>query len=176
MPPMASVHREFEIEAPAERAWSAVRDIGGEDRLFPGVVAASRRDGDHRVVTFASGAVVRERIVSIDDDRRRLAYTLVDSPFATAHHQASLEIVPGAGDASRCRAVWVTDVLPDELAAPIGAVMDQGAAAMQASLAGGAPASQPVGPKRSTRTRSTGTPADTASRLAASAKRADPQT
>ena len=129
---MASVHREIVIEADPQRVWSAVRAVGKEHRLFAGVVVGSYRDGDHRVVTFASGAVVRELIVTVDDDRRRLVYTVVESPFDAVHHQASLQVTP-AGD-GRARCVWITDVVPDELAPPIGAVMDMGVEALQRTL------------------------------------------
>ena len=129
---MASVHREIVIEADPQRVWSAVRAVGEEHRLFAGVVVGSYRGGDHRVVTFASGAVVRELIVTVDDDRRRLVYTVVESPFDAVHHQASLEVVP-AGD-GRARCVWITDVVPDELAPPIGAVMDMGVEALRRTL------------------------------------------
>ena len=42
---------------------------------------------DTRVVTFANGLVVHERIVDVDDDARRLAYTVLDGPFT--HHHAT---------------------------------------------------------------------------------------
>ena len=129
---MASVHREILIEADPQHVWSAVRAVGEEHRLYAGVVVDSHRDGDHRVVTFASGAVVRELIVTVDDDCRRLVYTVVESPFDAVHHQASLQVAP-AGD-GRARLVWITDVVPDELAAPIGAVMDLGIEAVRRTL------------------------------------------
>lgn len=132
MPGMASVHRAILIEAGPQHVWSAVRAVGQEHRLFAGVVVDSHRDGDHRVVTFASGAVVRELIVTVDDDRRRLVYAVVESPFDAVHHQASLQVAP-VGD-GRTRLVWITDVVPDELAAPIGAVMDLGVDALRRTL------------------------------------------
>lgn len=140
---MASTHREIVIEASPDRVWSALRDIGAEHRVFPGVLVDSRRDGDHRVVTFAAGMVVRELIVTGDDDRRRLVYTVVESPLGARHHQASLQVEDAGPDRGAARVLWVTDVVPDELAAPIGALMDQGAEAMRGALAaprGAAPA------------------------------------
>jgi hypothetical protein len=38
------------------------------------------------------------------------------------------------------RFVWITDLLPDSLAAPFGAVIDQGMAAMKQALEGAAAA------------------------------------
>jgi carbon monoxide dehydrogenase subunit G len=130
---MASVREEFVVTASPDHVWAAIRDVGAADRVFGGVLTASRPDGDGaRVVTFASGAVVRELIIDIDDDRRRVAYTAVDGPLGATHHNAALQILPA--DDGYSHVVWVTDVLPHALAGPVGALMRQGAAAMQANL------------------------------------------
>ncbi len=180
---MASIHRDIIIEADPSDVWSALRDVHAvHERLVPGVLVDGYRDGDHRVVTFADGAVVRELIVDIDDDRRRVAYAVVESPMDAVHHHASMQVL--AADESEdhghtgSRLIWITDVVPDELAWPIADLMDQGAEAMQRTLGGRGREreDQPVGPNRSTRTRSTGTPASTTRWLAASANRAEPHT
>ena len=43
-------------------------------------------------VTFANGMVVRERIVDIDQQRRRLCYAVLGDMFE--HHSASMQILP----------------------------------------------------------------------------------
>lgn len=136
---MASIHREIVIDATPADVWSAVRDVHAvHERLVPGVLVDGHRDGDHRVVTFAGGAVVRELIVEVDDDRRRVAYAVVDSPMNAVHHHASMQVVGDDGaedDGTReSRVVWITDVVPDELTQPIAELMDQGAEAMQRTL------------------------------------------
>ncbi|HEY1933701.1 MAG TPA: hypothetical protein VGG99_16940 [Acetobacteraceae bacterium] len=70
-------------------------------------------EGDVRVVTFADGRVVPERIVGIDDTRRRMAYAAVGVP-ERKHHNASFQVFSNGVGASRL--VWITDVLPDTLA------------------------------------------------------------
>jgi hypothetical protein len=46
------------------KVWASVRDVGAlSTRLAPGFVVDTRLEGDVRTVTFANGAVVRERIV-----------------------------------------------------------------------------------------------------------------
>lgn len=131
---MASVRREAVIDAPPEDVWAAVRDFGKvHERLAPGFVVAAELDGDSRVVTFSNGAVVLERLVGIDDDARRLAYTAVDAFAGRAtHHSASAQVLatPGGGT----RFVWITDVLPDELATRVAGMMDQGLAAIRDTL------------------------------------------
>lgn len=71
---MASIHKEVLIDAPPEHTWDAIRDVGAiHRRLARGFVVDTRLDGDSRLVTFAEGTVVRERIVDIDDSARRIA-------------------------------------------------------------------------------------------------------
>lgn len=73
---MATLREETRVNSLANRVWDAVRDIGAlHTRLVPGFVTNTVLDGDTRIVTFGNGMVVCEPIVSIDDERRRLAWT-----------------------------------------------------------------------------------------------------
>lgn len=126
---MASVRKEILLDADADEVWSAVRDFGAvARRLTPGVTVESVLDGDERVVRFASGAEVREVLVDIDDDRRRLVYGMVDSPLPLVHYNAAMQVHVETG--GRSRLVWLIDVFPHELAEAVGAIADQGTAAM----------------------------------------------
>lgn len=70
---MASIRKEIPLAAHPDAVWAAVRDFGAvHRRVFPGVLTDAHLDGDARVVTFANGLVVRERLVAIDDDARRI--------------------------------------------------------------------------------------------------------
>lgn len=130
---MASIIRELHVNADADASWDALRDYGNvHRRVARGFVSDTRMDGDDRVVTFINGAVARERLIAADDEHRRLVYSVVESTFALAHHQASVEVIARA-DGSTLR--WITDVLPDAVAEPIGAMMDAGAVAIAATLA-----------------------------------------
>jgi hypothetical protein len=131
---MASIVREVVLEAGAGECWDAVRDFAAlQERLAPGFITGVQMVSPReREITFFSGAVAREYLVGIDDDRRRLAYTVVESPMGSTHHYASVEVHPD-GDA-RCRFVWITDVLPDELAERTGALMDRGIAVIKETL------------------------------------------
>ena len=73
------------------------------------------------------GLVARELLVSCDDAHRRLAYAIVGG--RAKHYNASVQVLEG--DANNSTLVWIIDLLPDELAAPIGAMAAQGVAAMQ---------------------------------------------
>jgi carbon monoxide dehydrogenase subunit G len=130
---MASIHKEILINACPEDVWAAVRDVGAvHQRLVPGVLVDARLDGDERIVTFASGAVAHELLVDIDDEARRFAYAVVEGSLPITHHNASIQVF--AEDSGRSRLVWITDVLPDELAAPISNLVEQGSAAMKQTL------------------------------------------
>ena len=128
---MATVRRTLELTAAPDVVWASLTDFGNVHRLVaPGFVRDCRSEGDDRIVTFASGAVARERLVGVDATDRRLAYTVVEGRLPFTHHQATVEVAEVPGQGGSCRLVWTTDVLPDELAEPIGGLMDAGAEAM----------------------------------------------
>jgi hypothetical protein len=125
---MASVHKDIPLDARPDDVWAAVRDYGAvHQRVAPSFVTDCKLDGDSRIVTFANGSVAQERLVTMDDARMRLVYAVV-SP-RVKQHSASIQIF--ADGEGRSRMVWITDVLPDEIAPYIDGQMDQGAAAMQ---------------------------------------------
>jgi polyketide cyclase/dehydrase/lipid transport protein len=130
---MATIRKETLVDVPPEQAWAALADFGAlHERLVPGFVVAAERRGDVRVITFFNGAVASERLVGVDDEARRLAYTVVDGPLGATYHHASAEVRPEPG--GRCRFVWITDVLPEELAEPTSALMDRGIAVIKETL------------------------------------------
>jgi hypothetical protein len=133
---MASIYKDIPIDAPPETVWDAVRDFGAvHTRLAPGFVTDTKLDGDARIVTFANGSVAQERFVACDEERRRLVYSIASERLT--QHSASIQIV--ADGNARCRMIWITDVLPDEIAPYIDGQMDLGVAAMQNALASKAP-------------------------------------
>jgi len=130
---MASIRKEILLESSAENVWAAVRDVGAlHHRLVPGFVVDTRLEEGARVVTFGNGMVVRELIVDVDDDARRLAWSARGGRLT--HHNASVQVF--ADGARRCRLVWIADLLPNELAGEIRAMIDQAAAVMKKTLDG----------------------------------------
>jgi hypothetical protein len=128
---MASIHKEILIDADPEHVWDAIRDVGAiHTRLAQQFVLETRIDGNSRLVTFAGGAVVRERIVDVDTRARRLAYSVVE--WRATHHNASIQVFAAGG--TRSRVVWIADLLPDDLTELVGGMMDQGCAAMKRTL------------------------------------------
>jgi hypothetical protein len=131
---MASIHHEIDLDLDAETAWAALRQVELAHRLFAGVLVDGRMDGDVRTVTFADGLVVRERIIDIDDERRRLAYSAFDGT-PMEHHNASMQIVPRGNGTSSF--VWIADFLPHSFGEAMLPLVRQGAQALKSSLESG---------------------------------------
>jgi Polyketide cyclase / dehydrase and lipid transport len=120
---MACIRKEVLIDASPQDVWAAVRDWGAlHERLVPGFAVDTRLDGEDRIVTFGNGTVLRERLVDLDDESRRLVWAIVDGPYT--HHNASAQVF--AEGESGARFVWTADLLPNELAAGTGEAMEQG--------------------------------------------------
>lgn len=119
---MATIRVERTIEAPPEQVWDALRDWGAiHERLVPGFVTDARLEGEDRIVTFFNGAVVREVLVDLDDEARRLVWSVVDGPYT--HHNGVAQVF-AEGDGTRF--VWTADLLPNEAASPTAEMMERG--------------------------------------------------
>jgi carbon monoxide dehydrogenase subunit G len=128
---MASIHREVAIAAKPDAVWDALRDIGAvHQRLAPGFVTDVQLEGNARVVTFGNGFVVREEIVDLDDQSRRLAWSAQGGSLT--HYNASAQVFAD-GD-GRTRFVWIADLLPHDAAPAIAAMMDEGLAVIKRTL------------------------------------------
>jgi len=127
---MASIRKEIVTSAQPDAVWDAIRDVGAlHTRLVPGFVVDTRVEPGARIVTFANGMVIKEPIVTIDDDGRRLVWSAEGG--ALAHYNASVQVfADGAGS----RVVWIADFLPNDAAATVGPMMEQGMAAMKKAL------------------------------------------
>jgi len=128
---MASIRKEIQTKASPDQAWAALRDVGAlHTRLVPGFVVDIRLEPGERIVTFGNGMVVREPIIDINDDTRRVAWSAIGG--ALTHYNASAQVfVNGDGQTS---IVWIADLLPNEAAGQIGSMMEQGMAVMKATL------------------------------------------
>ena len=130
---MASIRKEIVVEARADAVWAAVRDVGAlHHRLVPGFVVDTRLEAGARIVTFGNGMVVRELIVDLDDDARRLVWSARGGRLT--HHNASVQVFADGGE--RSRLVWIADLLPDAVAEDIRAMIEQAAAVMKRTLEG----------------------------------------
>jgi len=129
---MPTIRHEIDIAVPAKEVWDAARDVAAlHTRLVPGFVTATEmlpgRKVPTRRVTFASGAVMDEKIVAIEEDRRRLVWSIED----VEHHNGAIEIVEAGNGA---RVIWTADVLPAELAERFSPAMAEGLRVMKRAL------------------------------------------
>ena len=129
---MASIRKEIVTSAPPVAVWEIIRDIGAlHTRLVPGFVVDTRLEPGARLVTFRNGMVVKEPIVAIDDENRRLVWSAEGVPMT--HYNASAQVF---AEGSGSRVVWIADFLPDAAAATVGPMMQEGMAAMKKALDG----------------------------------------
>ena len=128
---MASIREEISTSAERSDVWSALRDIGAlHTRLVPGFVVDTQLELGTRIVTFANGMVVREQIVTIDEDEHRVVWSAVGESLT--HHNASAQAL--ANEKGGTTVVWIADLLPDEAAPAIASMMQQGASIMKLTL------------------------------------------
>jgi hypothetical protein len=128
---VASIYKDIRIDVSPDEAWQALRDFGAlDERLAAGFATETQLEGDLRTVTFFNGTVLRERLVSIDDDARRLVWSIVDGPYT--HHNGAAQIFCDCD--RRTWFVWIADVLPDELAPRTAEMMDRGLDAIKRTL------------------------------------------
>ncbi|KJK50256.1 hypothetical protein UK23_11300 [Lentzea aerocolonigenes] len=130
---MASISREIVIESSADDVWKVIGDFAtGPSRMAPGFVVDTHPEEDGlRRVTFADGTVVRERLIGIDHDARRIVYSVVGGSVTPEHDNAAMQVVE---EGDKCRVTWIRDVLPDSLATPMAAAMTHGLTVMQKAL------------------------------------------
>jgi hypothetical protein len=127
---MASIRKDIIAGVAPDEAWDAIRDVGAlHTRLVPGFVTDTKLEPGARMVTFGNGMTVKELIVSLDEDQRRLVWSAIGGQLT--HHNASVQVF---ADGAGARIVWISDLLPDAAEPPIRAMIEQGAAVMKATL------------------------------------------
>jgi hypothetical protein len=128
---MATIRSELKTRAPADEVWAAVRDIGAlHTRLVPGFVVDTRLEPGARIVTFINGVTLREPIVTLDDEARRLVWAAEGG--RARHYNAALQVF--ALPDGLTSVVWTADFLPDDLHAYFSRAIEAGMAAMQKTL------------------------------------------
>ena len=128
---MATIRKEILTTAHPDIAWDAIRAVDSlHTRLVPGFVKDTKMEGEVRIVTFFGGIVVREPIVSIEENHRRLVWTSVGGRLS--HYNASLQVF--AGDNGGSKILWIADLLPNELEGTIQSMIDAAAVAMKKTL------------------------------------------
>ncbi|MFJ4657443.1 SRPBCC family protein [Nocardia sp. NPDC088792] len=122
---MASISREILIDVAPQEVWAVVADfVEGPLRMAPGLVTAGTDMGEGvREVAFAHGTVARERLITLDNEARRLVYSVIGGSATPLHDNAVMQVYPHGDNATRL--TWTRDILPDAMATPFTATMDQ---------------------------------------------------
>jgi carbon monoxide dehydrogenase subunit G len=108
---MASGKAEISITRSPDDVWKLVRDFSGLAGWMPGIEGCTV-DGDVRTLD-TMGIQIKEQLRSLDDDARRISYSVVDSPMGNLEsHLATISVEP-EGDGAHV--VWSVEVVPDEL-------------------------------------------------------------
>ena len=95
----------------------------------PGFLTDCRMDGpDARIAIFGNGMVAKELIID-HDKAHRVSWSATGGRLT--HHNASMQIF---ADGDGTKAVWIADLLPKELAGPIGGMIEQELGAMGKTL------------------------------------------
>lgn len=130
---MPTVRKDTFINVPPEQAWDAVRDAGAFHlRLVPGFTADTRMNGNERTLILADGSEVKEWIVSVDEEERRLVFAVKEGRMPLQHHNASFQILPDSQGGSQF--VWITDFLPAELTEAIQTQAERVSAVIKQTL------------------------------------------
>ena len=128
---MTTIRKEIRIDAPVDRVWDALRDVGAlHTKLVPGFVKDTRMEGNTRVATFGNDMVAREDIVSIDPAQHRVAWAVVGQQFRHYNGAAWVESDPKGGS----RFYWTADLLPDEFAPQVDEMMTAGIEVVKRTL------------------------------------------
>jgi carbon monoxide dehydrogenase subunit G len=108
---MASGKTEASIARSPEDVWKVLRDFGGLADYMPGVESCTV-DGDIRTVG-TMGIVVKEQLRDLDDDTRRVSYSIVESPMDNLVSHLATIAVDAEGDATHL--TYSVDIEPDDL-------------------------------------------------------------
>ena len=113
MSAMADGKAEVTIDRSPDEVWKLLREFGGLADWMPGIESC-RVDGDVRTLQ-TMGIEIREQLRSLDDDGRRISYSVVASPMGNLEsHLATISVDPqGSGS----HVTWAVEVVPDELLA-----------------------------------------------------------
>ncbi|MDZ7799532.1 MAG: SRPBCC family protein [Trueperaceae bacterium] len=105
------------VPAPADDVWNALRSFEGIENWLPVITRSEVRGegaGATRVCTMTDGGQLRERLEEVDDDQRRLTYTIEEAPMPVQDYRSTMQVVPEGDSASTV--VWAA-----QFGAPEGA-------------------------------------------------------
>ena len=110
---MASGKAEASIARNPDDVWKVLREFGGLVDYMPGIESCTV-DGDIRTVGMM-GISVKEQLRDLDDDTRRISYSIVESPIPNLVSHLVTIAVDAEGEGTHL--TWTVEVEPDDLLA-----------------------------------------------------------
>jgi len=110
---MAEGKAEVSIDRSPDDVWKLLREFGGLADWMPGIESCAV-DGDVRTLQ-TMGIEIKEQLRDLDDDKRRISYSVVESPMGNLEsHLATISVDPDGGGSY---VTWAVEVVPDDLLA-----------------------------------------------------------
>jgi mxaD protein len=129
---MADGKAEVSIDRSPDDVWKLVREFGGLDEWMPGVESCTV-DGDVRTIGMM-GIEVKEQLRAVDEDARRISYSVVESPMGNLEsHLATIAVNP---EGSGSHVTWSVAVVPDDLLALFVPIYEGSVAALKKQIEG----------------------------------------
>lgn len=83
------------INASAEQVWELVGDFNGLDRFVEAITdstVSGSGEGAVRILTLQDGGKVKEKLESLDNERRVLTYSIMESPMPIENYTGTLKV------------------------------------------------------------------------------------
>ncbi len=102
---MAKVEYRALIDGNADRVWNVLKRFGSISQWHPAISQSSIEDsqpdglvGCIRRLTLQDGAVLREKLLSVDAVDLQFSYGFVESPLPVDNYIASVRLIPLTGE------------------------------------------------------------------------------
>lgn len=129
---MARIEKTIDIDRSPDDVWAVVGDIGSISTWLPAIGESSFQDGV-RECTMDGGGMLREQISNHDDATRSYEYEITESPMPLDHHHAWMSVEE---EGSGSRVTWITEIAPDDMAAAMEPVFEEGMQSLKVHLEG----------------------------------------
>lgn len=127
---MAVFEEAIHIDRKPTDVWKVVGDAHNISGWLP-FITESRLEGEYRHCVAGENGTLRERILVVDDESRRIEYTILEAPMPIEFIHAGLQVFPDNGGS---RVVWDTTVTPDEIAEMFSPIYQEGLENLRAQL------------------------------------------
>ncbi len=130
------------LPASADAVWNALRGFDGIEAWLP-LIDRSEVDGAGpgatRICTTRDGGRLVERLEELDDNERRLVYTIQEAPMPVHDYRSTMRVLADDRDASTSTVVWTArfeapDDAADDLAESMRSVYASGLDGLRALL------------------------------------------